>query len=72
MFDERPIIGHIRFSFHGLTDTRPKPGDDGTALAALCGEGRMARRFFLFENLALPSPIARTGRAFRTSSCPPE
>lgn len=66
MFEERPIVGHVRFSFYGLTDTRSKPGDDGAALAALYDETRMARRFFLFENLTLPSLIAQTDRAFRT------
>lgn len=66
MFEERPIVGHIRFSFYGLTDTRSKPDEDGTALAALYDETRMARRFFLFENLTLPSLIAQTDRSFRT------
>lgn len=66
MFDERPIVGHIRFSFYGLTDTRSKPEPDGVALANLYEEGRMARRFFLFENLTLPSLLAQTDRNFRT------
>ena len=66
MFENRPIYGHIRFSFYGITDTRARPNDDGTALAALYDETRMARRFFLFENLTLPSLIHQTDRAFRT------
>mgnify|MGYP003461815161 CR=1 FL=1 len=66
MFDQRPIYGHIRFSFYGVTDTRLKPDADGTALARLYDETRMARRFFLFENLTLPSLLAQTDRDFRT------
>lgn len=66
MFDQRPIYGHIRFSFYGITDTRLKPDADGTALARLYDETRMARRFFLFENLTLPSLLAQTDRNFRT------
>lgn len=66
MFDRRPIYGHIRFSFYGITDTRTQPDSDGTALARLYDETRMARRFFLFENLTLPSLIHQTDRDFRT------
>ena len=66
MFDHRPIYGHIRFSFYGSTDTRLRPTDDGTALARLYDEARMARRFFLFEALTLPSLLAQTDRGFRT------
>lgn len=66
VFDKRPIYGHIRFSFYGVTDTRSKPDSDGTALARLYDETRMARRFFLFENLTLPSLINQTDRDFRT------
>lgn len=66
MFDQRPIYGHIRFSFYGVTDTRLKPDTDGTALARLYDETRMARRFFLFENLTLPSLLAQTDSNFRT------
>jgi Putative rhamnosyl transferase len=66
VFDGRAIYGHIRFSFYGITDTRSKPDEDGTALARLYDETRMARRFFLFENLTLPSLIAQTDRDFRT------
>ena len=51
VFDHRPIYGHIRFSFYGFTDTRLKPDPDDKALAELYDETRMARRFFLFENL---------------------
>ena len=53
MFDTRPIYGHIRFSFYGVTDTRAKPDSDGSTLARLYDETRMARRFFLFENITL-------------------
>ncbi len=66
MFDYRPIYGHIRFSFYGFTDTRLKPDEDDSALAELYDETRMARRFFLFENLTLPSLIAQTDRDFTT------
>ncbi len=66
MFDHRPIYGHIRFSFYGFTDTRLKPDPDDSALATLYDEKRMARRFFLFENLTLPSLIAQTDRNFTT------
>ena len=66
MFDHRPIYGHIRFSFCGFTDTRLKPDSDDSALAELYDEMRMARRFFLFENLTLPSLIAQTDRNFTT------
>jgi Putative rhamnosyl transferase len=66
VFDHRPIYGHIRFSFYGITDTRLKPDTDGTALARLYDETRMARRFFLFENLTLPSLLHQTDRDFRT------
>jgi Putative rhamnosyl transferase len=66
VFESRSIYGHIRFSFYGLTDTRAKPDADGTGLARLYDEARMARRFFLFENLTLPSLIHQTDRDFRT------
>lgn len=66
VFDHRPIYGHIRFSFYGFTDTRLKPDPDDKALAELYDETRMARRFFLFENLTLPSLIAQTDRDFTT------
>jgi hypothetical protein len=66
LFDHKAIYGHIRFSFYGVTDTRLKPDPEGTALARLYDETRMARRFFLFENLTLPSLIAQTDRDFTT------
>jgi Putative rhamnosyl transferase len=66
VFENRPIYGHIRFSFYGLTDTRIQPDSDGSAIARLYDETRMARRFFLFENLTLPSLIHQTDRDFRT------
>lgn len=66
MFDNRPIFGHIRFSFYGVSDTRLKPTEDGSALARLYDESRMARRFFLFEQLTLPSLMAQTDKDFRT------
>ena len=66
MFENQRIYGHIRFSFYGLTDTRTKPDAHGIGLARLYDEGRMARRFFLFENLTLPSLIHQTDRDFRT------
>ena len=66
MFETRAIYGHIRFSFYGLTDTRTQPDPDGVALARLYDETRMARRFFLFENLTLPSLLNQTDRDFRT------
>jgi hypothetical protein len=66
VFDRRPIYGHIRFSYYGVTDTRLKPTADGEALARLYDDRRMARRFFLFENLTLPSLIAQTDKDFTT------
>lgn len=66
MFDRRRIFGHVRFSYYGLTDTRLKPTEDGAALARLYDETRMARRFFLFENLTLPCLLAQTDRDFTT------
>lgn len=66
MFDHRPIYGHIRFSYYGITDTRLKPNPDDSALAELYDETRMARRFHLFENLTLPSLISQTDRNFTT------
>ncbi len=66
MFETRAIYGHIRFSFYGLTDTRTQPDPDGVALARLYDETRMARRFFMFENLTLPSLINQTDHDFRT------
>jgi len=65
MFDRRPIVGHIRFSFYGITDTRTKPDETGEALARLYDETRMARRFHLFEALTLPSLRAQTDQDFR-------
>ncbi len=65
MSDQRPIIGHIRFSYYGLTDTRLQPDAEDTALATLYDETRIARRFHLFENLTLPSLMAQTDQDFR-------
>lgn len=65
MFEQRPIVGHIRFSFYGVTDTRERPDDTGEALARLYDETRMARRFHLFENLTLPSLRAQTDKDFQ-------
>jgi Putative rhamnosyl transferase len=62
--DARPIIGHIRFSYYGTTDTRLAPDPAGIALAQLYDETRMARRFHLFERLTLPSLVAQTDRNF--------
>ena len=62
--DQRPVVGHIRFSFYGLTDTRLRPDPDGAALARLYDETRIARRFHLFETLTLPSLRAQTDRNF--------
>jgi Putative rhamnosyl transferase len=66
VFDHRPIFGHVRFSFYGFTDTRMQPTADGASLARLYDEARMARRFFLFENLTLKSLIAQTDKNFTT------
>ena len=66
LFEERQIYGHIRFSFYGFTDTRTRPDEDGAALARLYDETRMARRFFLFEKLTLPSLLQQTDRDFKT------
>lgn len=76
MFERRQIYCHIRFSFYGVTDTRLKPDEQGLAHAILYDETRMARRFFLFENLTLPSLRAQLDRDFKviimTSSVMPE
>jgi hypothetical protein len=66
LFHSRPIYGHIRFSYYGMTDTRLSPKKDDNALALLYDETRMARRFYLFENLTLPSLIAQTDKGFKT------
>jgi hypothetical protein len=66
VFDKRPIYGHIRFSYFGLTDTRLRPSQGDEALARLYDERRMARRFYLFENLTLPSLMAQTDKDFTT------
>lgn len=66
MFEDQRIYGHVRFSFYGVTDTRTKPDANGSGLARLYDETRMARRFFLFENLTLPSLIHQTDNDFRT------
>lgn len=65
MFEPRPIVGHIRFSFFGVTDTRMQlvPGDEG--IATLYDETRMGRRFHLFERLTLPSLRAQTDKNFK-------
>ncbi len=65
MSDQRPIIGHIRFSYYGLTDTRLQPDEEDKALARLYDETRIARRFHLFERLTLPSLMAQTDQDFR-------
>jgi hypothetical protein len=63
--EDQEIYCHIRFSFFGLTDTRLRPEDHDAAQALLYDETRMARRFFLFENLTLPSLRAQTDRGFK-------
>jgi hypothetical protein len=65
VFERREIYCHIRFSFFGITDTRLKPEDHDDAQRLLYNETRMARRFFLFENLTLPSLRAQTDRDFK-------
>jgi hypothetical protein len=65
VFETRDIYCHIRFSFFGQTDTRLKPEDHDAAQVQLYNETRMARRFFLFENLTLPSLRAQTDRDFK-------
>jgi hypothetical protein len=64
MQDDRPVIGHIRFSFYGSSDTILRPDDSGEALSKLYDETRMARRFYLFERLTLPSLLAQTDQNF--------
>lgn len=64
VFERRQIFCHIRFSFFGITDTRLKPEDQDAALVQLYNETRMARRFFLFEKITLPSLRAQTDRDF--------
>lgn len=65
MFERREIYCHIRFSFFGITDTRLRPEDHDAAQVMLYNETRMARRFFLFENLTLPSLRAQTDQDFK-------
>ena len=65
MHPPRPIIGHVRFSVYGVTDTKLRPDRANAALARLYDETRMARRFFLFERLTLPSLLAQTDQDFR-------
>ena len=65
MFERREIYCHIRFSFFGYTDTRLRPEDQDAAQVLLYNETRMARRFFLFENLTLPSLRAQTDQDFK-------
>lgn len=61
----RPILGHIRFSFFGSTDTRLHLADGEEGIATLYEDARMARRFHLFERLTLPSLRAQSDKDFR-------
>lgn len=54
-----PIVGVMRFSFFGPTDTKQKHDHD-TALNELYDPGRMEARFHYFEKLMLPSLKAQT------------
>lgn len=65
MFAPRPIVGHVRFSFFGSTDTRLHLADGDEGIATLYDDTRMARRFHLFERLTLPSLRAQTDKDFR-------
>jgi Putative rhamnosyl transferase len=62
--DSRTIVGHIRFSYYGRTDTRLRPDESGESITQLYDETRMARRFYLFEKLTIPSLLAQSDKRF--------
>lgn len=60
-----PITGFIRFSFFGMSDTRQKHHDVDAAFDQVYNSTRMEARFYLFENLCLPSLRAQTDQDFK-------
>ncbi len=58
------IIGFCRFSFFGPSDTKLNYDDEKQAFRDLYDHKRMETRFFLFENLMLPSIAAQTDKNF--------
>ncbi|MGB3312983.1 MAG: glycosyltransferase [Albidovulum sp.] len=58
-----PVLGILRFSFFGPTDTRQKHRDEAD-LATLYDPERMETRFNFFEKLLLPSIKAQTDGEF--------
>ena len=62
--ENRTIVGHIRFSYYGRTDTRLRPDESGESITQLYDETRMARRFYLFEKLTIPSLLAQSDKRF--------
>ena len=59
-----PVLGLLRFSFYGPTDTRQKH-DSEADLAALYSPERMTERFHYFERIFLPSMRAQTDEEYR-------
>lgn len=65
MFDDRPITGYVRFSYFGASDTRQKHINRDEAFNQLYNKKRMEARFYLFENICLPSIQAQTDQDFK-------
>jgi hypothetical protein len=69
-------MGHCRFSWFGISDTGRTISDLDIARRLLWHPYRMAVRFYLFENIMLPSIKAQTDQDFEfefiTSSTMPE
>lgn len=61
------VFGYLRFSYAGRSDARASRTGDPVEVVAetLFEPQRMERRFFLFENLCLPSLKAQTNQNFR-------
>lgn len=61
------VYGYMRFSYVGRSDARTSRNKETVeeVAATLYEPRRMARRFFLFENLCLPSLRAQTNQDFR-------
>lgn len=61
------VFGYLRFSYAGRSDARTSRSGEPVEVVAqtLFEAKRMERRFFLFENLCLPSLKAQTNQNFR-------
>lgn len=61
------VYGYIRFSFFGRNDTRisRRIRDEDERFNLLYDAGRMAERFYFFENITLPSIRAQIDKDFR-------